>query len=137
MDFQKKIEKAARKTFKILFSSRLYMQKKHSIQMNGLLGVDLDVSCDGTKKMSLYMEKKTVESIMKEPIDPKESSSTDSAYDIIGELANMIAGNALPDREDVYISGPKRKNIHRGYESGNSMNFSCPMGKFAIVIEDS
>ncbi|MDY6935006.1 MAG: hypothetical protein SVZ03_12400 [Spirochaetota bacterium] len=131
------IEKSTRKIFRIFFGSKLYKKKKWESLSNDLLGVDLYLNYNGNKRLYLYLEDETINSIMDSLLIDKDIQPSDKvASDIIREMACLITGNAVEDEcEELRISTPSRfQNIKPINE--NTLNFSSKLGNLSIGIED-
>ncbi len=135
-ELQKSIERSTRLIFKHFFKSRLYMRKDRKDYVNDFMGVNMQVRCKGDMRISLLMERDTAMAIMESLSEECNSSREDVAYDIISEMANMIAGSAISRcTDESTISSPKRlKNIPQ--RGNNYMNFTSRIGRFSIVIEN-
>ena len=135
MELQQALEKSARKVFKIFFGSRIY---KKTLPMSGdrdVLGVDMLVECEGPKRMSLFMERDTVRHVMGRLTDNNDAKNDQMAYDIISEMANIIAGTALSScQHHGGLSVPVR-SAHR-HAGGSKLSFAARMGCFSIYLAD-
>lgn len=134
---QRSLEKSARKVFRIFFGSRLYLKRDIPAGMDGdMIGVDMMMEFNGKKRISLFMERETVSSV-RETLGAAAGEGNDADYDLIGEMANIITGNALGGGSgEVSISPPERSS---GVNSGSvvaALNFSSKIGGFYITIED-
>lgn len=134
-ELQKSIERSARLIFKHFFKSRLYLRKNRSDYSNDFMGVNMQVNCMGNMIISLLVEKNTARAITETLGGECDPSREDIAYDIIGEMANMITGSAISRcTDESTMSAPKRLENPPPAEN-NSMNFSSKIGRFSIVIE--
>ncbi|TAL29313.1 MAG: hypothetical protein EPN93_21610 [Spirochaetes bacterium] len=135
-DLNHELEKSARRVFKLFFGSRLHKQRgDRGICMSECLGVDITMDFHGRKRLSLIVDRSTVES-MKERLGARDNYGADADYDIIGEMANIIAGSAVSARDgEVCLSVPRRACLEEGDLPPATMRFSSPMGLFAIAVE--
>ena len=136
-ELQKEIEKSVRSIFRIFFGSRLYLKKENESPSNNHLGVDLLMKYHGNKRLSLYLESDTMRSVINRLVDDGNNNSNDKlAYEIMSEMASMIAGNAFEeDSQVVTFSNPIRSKEITSYPS-NTLNFTSKLGKLAIAIEE-
>ena len=131
------IERSARKVFKLFFGSRLYLKKESDILSDDLVGVDMKMSYHGDKRISFYMERRMLESL-KEHMGAVSGNQGEVDYDFMGEMANIIAGNALTGRDDdACIHPPERAHVVNDSPLANRLVFSSRMGRFCIAIEDA
>jgi hypothetical protein len=135
-DFNHELEKSARRVFKLFFGSRLHKERKaDGLRLEECLGVDLTVNYEGQKRLSLIVDRKTVES-MKERLGAREQVGEDTDYDILGEMANIIAGSAVSYGDgEVYMTAPRRACLDGSDLPLTLMKFTSPMGRFAIAVE--
>lgn len=127
------IERSARKVFRMFFGSRLYLKKGAGTFDGDVIGVDMKMSCHGDKIMSLHMERRMLDSL-KEHMGAKENGG-EVDYDFVGEMANMIAGNALTAYDDTAtIHPPERAHALSDRPMANRKIFSSRMGRFCISI---
>ena len=90
----------------------------------------------GHKKMSLLLEEDTVKSLMKKLTGNDNLEKKSVAYDIIGEMASIIACGALADMpENVFISDPEKTHNNTAIQP-HALTFSSNLGKFAITLQD-
>jgi len=132
----KEIERSARTIFRIFFDSKLYIKKVENNSIDNFYGVDLHMDFHGHKKMSLLLEEDTVKSILKKLTGNDNLDTKKIAYDIIGEMASIIACGALADiPEKVFISNPEKTYDNKAIQS-HVLTFSSNLGKFAITLQD-
>ncbi len=135
-DLNHELEKSARRVFKLFFGSRLHKERRaRGFRIEECLGVDLTVNYEGQKRLSLIVDRKTVES-MKERLGAREQIGEDTDYDILGEMANIIAGSAVSLGEgEVFMTAPRRACLDESDLSLAVMRFTSPMGRLAIAVE--
>jgi hypothetical protein len=125
-DFTKRVERAARMIFKQIFGMRLYRLKESALR-DDLFGVHLNIG-DGNN-LSLVMERDTAQTITEHLTG---NSGDEYAYDVIGEIANMIAGKIA---REVSISVPEKLGEITA-ELKFTLNFRSPVGEFSIALTD-
>ncbi len=131
------IARSARKVFKLFFASRLYLKKESDIIADDLVGVDMRMSYHGDKILSFYMERRMLESL-KEHMGAAAGEQGEIDYDFMGEMANIIAGNALTGCDDeACIHPPEKAQAVNDRTLANRLVFSSRMGRFCISIEDT
>jgi CheY-specific phosphatase CheX len=134
-DLRKNIEKSARKICRLLLGSRLYLRKNNMSENDDIYAVNLMMDLNGRKSISLFMERKTVKSVMEKCTGKLDGFRDEVAYDILSEMANMIAGNALSrSKQDFKLSAPTKTSVRLNQK--NAMNFSSDLGRLSILIED-
>jgi len=135
--FKKNIEKSARKIFWLFFRSKLYLRKMNNDFSDDVVGVEVLMNYNGSKKLTLYLEKSTIKSIVHKIVDGDDAMPRDNiVYDVIGEMASMIAGNAFSDNcKNIDISLPKKSNYHNS-PNGSTLMFTSEFGKFNISLEE-
>lgn len=110
--FESSIEDSLRKIFRIFFDSRLYTRTNISVDTNDYIAVNLPMDCEGRKVVSLYVERVAALKAVRKLADV-EQGGDDMLYDVVGEMANIVAGNALSQQEDenakIYSPVPLRK----------------------------
>lgn len=132
----KEIERSARTIFRIFFGSKLYIKKVDNDSIDNFYGVDLHMNFQGHKKMSLLLEEDTVKSIMRKLTGNDNLGKNSVAYDIIGEMASIIACGALADiPEKVYVSDPEKTYDNKAIQT-HALTFSSNLGKFSITLQD-
>jgi CheY-specific phosphatase CheX len=132
----KGIEKSARKVFRLFLGSRLYMRKKHVKPAADVFGVDIMIDFNGRKKMSLFMDRKAVNSVMEKFTGGADPSRDDLAFDVVSEMANMIAGGFITSSsQDAILHAPSRSD--HGCDFERSLNFSSGIGRMSICIEET
>ena len=133
----KEIEESAKRIFRLFFRNRLYLKKNGENINNELIGVNLILNYKGNKKLSLYLEKRTIKSVMERLLEYSDISPEDEvAYDIMGEMASMIVGNALDGSfENIERSNPITSDTLRSLDT-NTLYFSSSLGRLAITIEE-
>jgi hypothetical protein len=136
-NLEKDIEKSARKVFRLFFESKLHLIKRRVLDdKKDLLGVDLRMFYDGNKKISLYMDKSTVNLVKERLAGPDGFSGNDADYVIMNELANMIAGSAIKsDNGEAYFYSPKISDWSNSVND-ITLNFSSDLGRIAISIQE-
>lgn len=135
-NLNKNIEESARIIFRLFFGSNLFLKKNPGNIKTDCRGVNLLMNYNGRKKLSLYLEDDTVRSVVKKLTGHDDISSESIAYDIMGEMATLIAGSALGETcENIDISHPIKSDIKNPLDS-DALMFSSELGKFAIAIED-
>lgn len=133
-DFEKNIEKSTRKVFKLFFGSRLYMRRGDAEPVgDNVIGVNMMMDVHGSKRLSLYMDKRTIASL-KERLGATGGADVD--YDLIGEMANMIAGNAICFTDASARISPPEKAAVGMCDIVDAMKFTSKLGRFAIAIQD-
>ncbi|HSV96202.1 MAG TPA: chemotaxis protein CheX [Spirochaetota bacterium] len=131
------IVRSARKVFKLFFGSRLYLKKESDIIADDLVGVDMRMSYHGDKIFSFYMERRMLDSL-KERMGAVSGEQGELDYDFMGEMANIIAGNALTGcGETTRIHPPEKANVDTESPFANRLVFSSRMGRFCISIGDA
>jgi len=131
------IERSARKVFKLFFGSRLYLKKKGDIITDDLVGVDMRMSYHGDKIISFFMERRMLESL-KEYMGAASGERGEIDYDFMGEMANIIAGNALTGcDETTCIHPPERAKAVNKNHFANKRVFSSRLGRFCISIGEA
>lgn len=125
-DFTKRVERAARMIFKQIFGMRLYRLKESALRED-LFGVHLNIG-DGNN-LSLVMERDTAQTITEQLTG---NCGDEYAYDVIGEIANMIAGKIT---REVSISVPEKLSEIPA-ELKFTLNFRSPVGEFSIAVTD-
>lgn len=129
------IERSARKVFRLFFGSRLYVKKEADTFEGDVIGVDMKMTYHGDKIMSLHMERRMLDSL-KEHMGASQSGG-EVDYDFVGEMANMIAGNALTACDDTAcIHPPEKARALSERPRVNRKIFSSRMGRFCISIGD-
>jgi len=131
------LEKSTRRVFKIFFGSRLYLRKNGPVK-NGvdMVGVDMTMDFNGKKRISLFMDRSTVLSV-RETMGAGTADDPEKDYDIIGEMANIIAGNALSrNAEGISLSPPGRSDGPGNGILLTSLDFSSKAGAIRITVED-
>jgi hypothetical protein len=93
------LKKSAKKIFKLFFNSKIQVKNNNK---NTPWGVDLDIEYNGKKKLSLFLEENTLKSVIKHITGSNDLHNQFVVYDIIGEIARMIAGSAIGERSDNY-----------------------------------
>lgn len=132
----KEIERSARTIFRIFFGSKLSIKKIDNDPGITFFGVDLQMNFQGRKKMSLLLEEGTVNSIMKRLCVNSDTGRNNVAYDVIGEMASIIACGALADiPEKIYIGRPEKSDLNSKNYS-NAIAFNSNLGKFAITLQE-
>jgi len=110
--FESSIEDSLRKIFRIFFDSRLYTRTNISVDTNDYIAVNLPMDFEGRKVVSLYVERVAALKAASKLADV-EQGGDDMLYDVVGEMANIVAGNALSQQEDenakIYSPVPLRK----------------------------
>ncbi|MBN2042089.1 MAG: hypothetical protein JW864_18785 [Spirochaetes bacterium] len=97
----KDFEKSAKRIFKLFFNSNIEIQNK-SFENTSQWGVDLPIEFNGKKKFTLYLEENTLKGVIKHLTGNENLNNNPAIYDIIGEIAKMIAGNTIGDISDSY-----------------------------------
>lgn len=97
----KDFEKSAKKIFKLFFNSNIQIKNNH-LDSNSGWGVDLPIDFLGKKKLSLYLEESTLKTVIKHLTGEENLNDSTEIYNIIGEIARMIAGNTIGDISDSY-----------------------------------
>jgi hypothetical protein len=104
MDF----EKSAKEIFRLFFKSTVKVKNDDTPALSPW-GVDLLMEYGGTKKLSLYLEENTMKSVVKRITGMEGLQNRIVVYEILGELACLIAGNALGESaEDCTFHHPVR-----------------------------
>ncbi len=135
-NLRRDIEKSTRNVFRVFFGSRLYLKNDNEDRSSSRYGVDLMMDCNGQKRMSLMLEEDTIKSVMRKLTGDDDIFRERVAYDIIGEMASIIACNALNDTsEKLNISDP-RKTKNRKFIGAEALTFSSKLGKFTIAIKE-
>ncbi len=135
-NLQKEIERSARTIFRIFFGSKLYIKRAENNSIDNFYGVDLHMDFHGHKKMSLLLEENTVKSIMRKLTGNDNLEKKSVAYDIISEMASIIACGALADvPEKIHISDPEKTNRNASIQP-HALTFSSNLGKFAITLQE-
>lgn len=136
-NLEKDIERSARKVFRLFFESKLHLINKRIMDdKNDFLGVDLRMSYNGNKKISLYMDKSTINMVKERLAGPDGFPGKDADYVIMSELANMIAGSAIKsDDSEAYFYPPRRSDWINSVNE-KTLNFSSNLGRIAISIQD-
>ncbi len=110
--FESSIEDSLRKIFRIFFDSRLYTKTNIPINTDDYIAVNLPMDFDGRKVVSLYVERVAALKAASKLADV-EGGGDDILYDVVGEMANIVAGNALSHQEDenakIYSPVPLRQ----------------------------
>lgn len=133
----KDIENSVRKIFKLFFKSSLYLRKNTENDCLDLWGVDIMMDIHGRKRMSLLLEQETMKSVIEQLTGNDDIENDNVAYDIIGEMASIIVGNAFNDNyEDIEIYGPTRSKNVNIYTGTEALMFSSRLGRFAIAFEE-
>ncbi len=132
------IEKSTRRVYRLFFGSRLYLRREEAAAMDDdLVGVDLRMLYHGDKKLSFYVDRRTIESLREKLGDPRGSGGENVDHDIIGEMANIIAGNAIcGEGGDAQIFPPEKTPPVINVRAQHMLNFSSKMGRLCIAIEE-
>jgi hypothetical protein len=135
MDLNKSIEQSARKVFKVFFNSRLYTTKV--IPHEGeVLGIDLMMHCGGDKRFSIYMDRKTLAKV-REKLGQSAPDDGSADYDIMGEMANIIVGNAVDAADSqVNICPPERSAGFSDRGIARAIHFGSKIGGVSISLVD-
>ena len=134
-ELSRRIEKSSRKVFRLFFGSRLYRRRGAAGFGESCMGVKLDLNCNGPKRFTLIVEGEAIRGIMGR-LMIAESSTEETAYEVLGEMANIIAGNALSSFPgDVSLSSPNRIS-DCGRDASEVLSFSSGVGRFSIGLED-
>lgn len=130
------IERSARKVFRLFLGSRLYRMKNCSPpEDEGFIGVDMEMQCNGRRRLSFYMDRKIIATLRERLGDSRGDETLD--HDIIGEMANIITGSALPGGcDDIRLSPPEKGRSHAMLSDGDVLHFSSRMGQVYIAVEE-
>lgn len=134
-EFQNEIERAARRVFRLFFGSRLYRRKRPGEKGRNFIGVEMQVQYQGDKRLSIFMEREGVASIGEILGAGRDSGC--AGHDILGEMANIIAGSALrADSGEANISPPERAEDPGDRSLACALQFSSKMGMLCIAVEE-
>ena len=133
-DLWKEIEKSTKTIFRIFFGSKLFSENGNCNPAKTAFGVDLVMNYQGKKKLSLYLEEDTIYSILNKIGQGGCSNFNKLAYEVIGELASIIACGALADIPDsVSVSEPERA---APFYNRGGIGFMSDLGNFSICISE-
>ncbi|MFH0976888.1 MAG: hypothetical protein V1874_13990 [Spirochaetota bacterium] len=127
------IEKSVRTIFRLFFNTNVQL-KNNNVYKYSPWGVDIIMDCGGVKKLSLFMDESTLKSVMKQLTGEDNIQNSALAYNVIGEIARFIAGNAAGEKHEnftIYKPVPSQGIRH----SEHSQIFSSGLGEFAISLE--
>jgi len=134
-EFQNEIERAARRVFRLFFGSRLYRRRRPARGGGNFIGVEMQVRYRGDKRLSIFMEERAVASIGK--ILAAGGDAGCAGHDILGEMANIIAGSALrADSGEANISPPERAEDPGDRSLACALQFSSRIGTLCIAVEE-
>ena len=113
----KDFEKSAKKIFKLFFNSNIQIKNNH-IEKYSQWGVDLPI------ELTLFLEENTLKGVIKHLTGEENLNNSSAIYDIIGEIAKMIAGNTIGDISDSYtlfhpvpVTNIKNNSMPIGFDS--------------------
>ena len=132
--FESNIEKSLRKIFRLFFSSRLYTRTDIAVNTGDYIAVDLPMDCGGRKVVSLYVERIAALNAARKLADVEEGNDR-ALYDVVGEMANIVAGNVLSEQDDedacIYAPVPLH-SLHTGFTA--SKVYSSNLGNLFFTV---
>jgi len=133
MESKYDLETSARTIFRLFFNSNIQVSDKAPDDFDEW-GIDLMMSCNGVKKLSLFMEEKTLLSIVKQVTGKNNIQNDKVAYGIMDEVARLIAGKTFGETNKNFTLYNSVKS-HGGQCHGSSQAYRSKLGEFAIAIE--
>jgi hypothetical protein len=132
------IEKSTRRVYRLFFGSRLFLKREGVMHADGdLVGVDMKMRYHGDKRLSFYVDRKTLHSLKERLGGPAGTNDENIDHDILGEMANIITGNAVSGGDDTaHIDPPERTPGSLRHGAAHMLNFSSKLGRLYIAIED-